>query len=338
MTEPAILLSMLALCGAHGLVKALSDCRGAVSVNVQSRAVMIRGSIEIARRTQITGWIYAEPGTVRDRLILAFVGERCVGAGKVDLFRKDLFDAQLGDGFCGFDFPIKLNDEEAAASVIVKLQNSDAALIQRDTRVLSADDEEPALRRPDLGAVTRDMLPWMQDRGWLEQHEFDFLRAVQTVGAYERGLRPPRRQNAELQPALRPEQVAHELLSLFVMSDIDLTRSKLASVSDLANDGSPLRRKGVPVMALWSTERCRICLDERSHMRMIESAPGTTVSAVPPPGGIEYGFGPDRVLFVHRGISFAPQGVAPREGIMVFTATLRDNEFQAGLRRTEKAA
>jgi hypothetical protein len=30
--------------------------------------------------------------------------------------------------------------------------------------------------------------------------------------------------------------------------------------------------------------------------------------------------------------------VAPREGIMVFTATLRDNEFQAGLRRTEKAA
>jgi hypothetical protein len=299
---------------------------------------MIRGSIEIASRAQISGWIYAEPGTVRDRLILAFVGERCVGAGKVDLFRKDLFDAQLGDGFCGFDFAIKLNDDEATASVIVKLQNSDAALIQRDTRVLGPDGEEPELLRPDLGAVTRDMLPWMQDRGWLEQHEFDFLRAVQTVGAYERGLRPPRRQNAELQPALRPEQVAHELLSLFVMSDIDLTRSKLASISDLANDGSPLRRKGIPVMALWSSERCRICLDERSHMRLSDGPPVNTVTHIPPPGSIEYGFGPDRVLFVHRGISFAPQGVAPREGIMVFTATQRENALHSGLRKAEKAA
>ena len=102
---------------------------------------MIRGSIEVARRTQISGWIYAESGTVRDRPILAFSGHRCVGAGKVDRFRKDLLDAKLGDGHCGFDFPIRLNDDEAESSVVVKLQNSDAALIQSATRLVGPEHD-----------------------------------------------------------------------------------------------------------------------------------------------------------------------------------------------------
>ncbi len=283
---------------------------------------VIRGSIEIARRAQVAGWIHADSGTVRDRLILAFAGTRCVGAGKVDRFRRDLLDAELGDGYCGFDFPIKLNDDEAVGSVIVRLQNSDAALIQRDTIVRGADDRgETGQGKTDLGAIPPQRVSWMQDRGWLEQQEYDFLRGVQTIGAYERGLRPARRGNAEMPHLLKPEEIANDLLSLYAMAEIDVTRTKLASISDLGHATSPLYAQGLSVMALWSAERCRIVLDERSHMQPGGAQGSVTLS--PAPGAIEYCFGPDRVLFVHRQASFAPDGVAPSDGITVFTAMER---------------
>ena len=297
---------------------------------------MIRGSIEIVQRTQIAGWIYAETGSVRDRLILAFVGDRCVGAGKVECFRKDLFDAQLGDGYCGFDFFIKLDDEESTAAVTVKLQNSDAALIQRHARLVGQDELRNETPEHDLGAIAPAMIPWMQDRGWLEQYEFDFLRAVQTLGAYERGLRPARRPNADLPPALKPDHVVQELLGLYCMASIDVTTRRVVSISDLALAGSPMHGDGVSLMALWSSDRCRIALDERSHVR--GHGRMGEVMQVPAPGSIEYAFGPDRILFVHRHARFAPISVAPRDGVTVFTATVRDNVIVAHTRRAERAA
>jgi hypothetical protein len=269
-------------------------------------------------------------------LILAFVGDRCVGAGKVDRFRKDLFDAQLGDGHCGFDFAIKLNDDEPTAAVTVKLQNCDAALIQPEARLVGLDGVETGLPDLDLGAIAPSMIAWMQDRGWLEQHEFDFLRAVQMVGAYERGLRPARRPNAELPPPLKPDHVVQELLSLYVMGNVNVASSRVASISDLADPASPMHGQGVSLIALWSADRCRIALDERSHVRE-PGAPGA-VTVAPAPGAIEYGFGPDRLLFVHRHASFAPTGLAPRDGILVFTATKRDNVIAARPRRADRAA
>src|SRR5277367_4251298 len=92
---------------------------------------MIRGAIEVAQKNRVAGWIYSSADSVRDKLILAFVGARCVGSGKVDRFRKDLLEAKLGDGYCGFEFPIKLNEGERLGAVVVRLQSSDAALIQR---------------------------------------------------------------------------------------------------------------------------------------------------------------------------------------------------------------
>jgi hypothetical protein len=300
---------------------------------------VIRGSIEVARRTQVSGWIYADTGTVRDRLILAFSGDRCVGAGKVDHFRRDLLEAELGDGYCGFDFAIKLNDDEAVASVIVRLQNSDAALIQRESILIGAGEEteeEEEEEETDLGAIPPARVSWMQDRGWLEQHEYDFLRAVQTVGAYERGLRPARRANVEAPSIIKPEQIAQDLLSLYAMADVDLTRTKLASISDLAQATSPIYKRGLSVVALWSTERCRIVLDERSHINSVTGH--GVISLAPAPGAIEYSFGPDRILFLHRQASFAPDGFAPRDGISVFTAAERGSAMAGRLIRRGRAA
>lgn len=96
---------------------------------------MIRGAIEIVQDKLIAGWIYARVGSLRDQLVLAMSGPRCVGSGQVDIFRRDLLDADLGDGYCGFHFPIELLPGEHPASVVIKLADSDAVLIQNGSRV-----------------------------------------------------------------------------------------------------------------------------------------------------------------------------------------------------------
>ena len=98
---------------------------------------MIRGAIEVATPTLVSGWIYCKVQALRDRLVLAFVDGRCVGTGKVEIFRKDLADAKLGDGYCGFHFPVALQEGEHPASIVIRLQESDAALVQARSRVVA---------------------------------------------------------------------------------------------------------------------------------------------------------------------------------------------------------
>ncbi len=281
---------------------------------------MVRGAIEVAQHNRIAGWVYSSADTVRDKMILAFVGGRCVGSGKVERFRKDLLDAKLGDGYCGFEFPIKLNEGERLGAVVVRLQSSDAALIQRDSILSGPHDAGEVDAAPDMGAISPASVAWMQDRGWLEQQEYDFLKAVQNLGAYERGLRAPRRAGSEA-AATKPENVVADLLAVYCLGEVEVQQTKIASVSELAGDGSAFHLPGASVVALWSPERGRISLDERSHAGPV--AGRGQVLAKAPEGGIEYSFGPDRLLFLHRMCSFAPVGTAPASGIIVFGATLR---------------
>jgi hypothetical protein len=96
---------------------------------------VIRGAIEVATPTLVSGWIYSKHLSLRDHLVQAFVGPRCVGAGRVEIYRKDLHEAKLGDGYCGFHFPINLEPDEHPASVVVRLEESDASLMQPASRV-----------------------------------------------------------------------------------------------------------------------------------------------------------------------------------------------------------
>ena len=96
---------------------------------------MIRGAIETVQDKLVSGWIYAGAYKVRDHLVLAFSGGRCVGSGRVEIFRKDLAEAGLGDGYCGFHFPIELKQGESRASVVIRLADSDAALIQSASKI-----------------------------------------------------------------------------------------------------------------------------------------------------------------------------------------------------------
>ena len=97
---------------------------------------LIQGTIEMVLPNVIGGWIYAHAGEgLRNQLVLAFSGPRCIGQGRVEVFRRDLLDAGLGDGYCGFHFPITLEPGEHPASVVVRPANCDAALIQKGSRV-----------------------------------------------------------------------------------------------------------------------------------------------------------------------------------------------------------
>jgi hypothetical protein len=101
-------------------------------------AGLIRGAIEVAHEKLVSGWIHDSVEPLRNKLVLAFCGDRCVGTGKVEIFRKDLADAKLGDGYCGFHFPVALERGEHPGSIVVRLANSDAALIQAKSRVVPA--------------------------------------------------------------------------------------------------------------------------------------------------------------------------------------------------------
>ncbi len=99
---------------------------------------MIRGAIEVADEHVVSGWIYSDAINLRDTLVLAFSGQRCVGAGRVEVFRQDLLDAKLGDGFCGFHFNVTLPPGEHPASIVVRPADCDTALIQSRSKVVAA--------------------------------------------------------------------------------------------------------------------------------------------------------------------------------------------------------
>jgi hypothetical protein len=99
---------------------------------------MIRGAIEIASRSVISGWLYSPGMELRGQLVLAFVGKRHVGTGKIEVFRKDLKDAGLGDGYSGFYFPVVLLPAEQPETIVVRLDQSDLALLHRDSVIIPA--------------------------------------------------------------------------------------------------------------------------------------------------------------------------------------------------------
>ena len=104
---------------------------------------MIRGAIEVVTEERISGWIYSGAVLASGTLALAFCGSRCVGSGKISLFRQDIADAGLGDGYSGFDFNISLKPDEDVASIVIKLQLCDFALLQRTSIVTSQLGERP---------------------------------------------------------------------------------------------------------------------------------------------------------------------------------------------------
>ncbi len=79
----------------------------------------------------------------------------CVGAGMVEVFRRDLLMANLGDGYAGFDFPIALAEGQDIASVVIRLEQCDAAILQAGSKVVRAQAEAAVQPQPARPAANK---------------------------------------------------------------------------------------------------------------------------------------------------------------------------------------
>ena len=100
---------------------------------------MIRGALETASRSNVSGWLYSKAFNLHGQLLLAFAGKRHVGSGRIELFRKDILEAGLGDGYSGFYFPVDLRPSEHPESITIRLEACDLALLHPASVILPAE-------------------------------------------------------------------------------------------------------------------------------------------------------------------------------------------------------
>lgn len=241
---------------------------------------MIRGSIEFASADLIQGWIHTSDGRVRDYTLLAFQGDQCVGAGRVDTFRGDLADAGIGDGHLGFSFPISVA-ADAVGSVVLRLEGGDAVLLQNSARVAGGSKARAGLSREDVRERLA-ALKWALKHGRVSQADFDFLRILWSFGAYERGLLR-RVAGDEAVVADKPAAVAAALLESYAGTDV---RTATQTVRTPAEFASALAQtlampSAPPVVAVHASGRATVRVAEGTHVADTEGAPAASFTDYP---------------------------------------------------------
>jgi hypothetical protein len=278
---------------------------------------MIRGAIENVTRNRVYGWVWSPDAAVSGRTVLAFLDDVCIGAGKVEDFRQDLRDAGLGDGIAGFNFDLTYPNPADAPRVVVRLEGSDASLIQKRSRVMPpGQGAGPA--RPARQVASLSSLQWMRARGWLSQSDYDFLRFFRQLGVYDRSLVVPQERPGGEPELLDPAEVARNLLLLHRMDEGEVKRETLAAARDwrrLAEQQEAATGPGA-VVALWSRARGRLPVVEGSHSQAALVAPDAE-----PPAGIDYALGPDRLLFLDARSALGPGAQFPPGGAEAFFVT-----------------
>ncbi|KQT61268.1 MULTISPECIES: hypothetical protein [unclassified Aureimonas] len=226
---------------------------------------MIRGSIEHVTNDVIQGWIYSEDGNIRERTLLAFRGDACVGAGRVNMFRPDLADAGMGDGHLGFTFPISVPLQDIG-SVVVKLEGSDAVLLQKSAVVTTTASSGKELGRTEVRERLAS-LKWALKHGRISQGDFDFLRILWSTGVYERGL--VRRSSADDGALMeKPLGVATSLLEAYLQTEVQTSVERVRSADEFAAEAARLTKGegAAPIFAAYTQERAILRVVEGSHI------------------------------------------------------------------------
>jgi hypothetical protein len=223
----------------------------------------------------VQGWIQCVDSVSRDKVVLAFAGRECVGSGKIGLFRSDLAEAGLGDGYLGFSFPITA-DPARVGSITVKLDGSDAVLLQGDAMVVS---KSPDPRMLDEVIIARQLsaLKWQLNHARINQADFDYLRILWSFGVYERSLL--RRDSVGKAPqADAGATVAKTLLESYLGADADLSLIQGVTAKNFADEMTRVSRdlRLAPVVALASKDKVTVRALEGSHIR---GTPGAAESA-----------------------------------------------------------
>lgn len=226
---------------------------------------MIRGAIELVTTDVVQGWIYAEGISTRNRNILAFLNGQCIGAGTVGLFRQDLAAAGLGDGYFGFAIDVSV-DEALLPSIVVKLEGSDALLIQANTKIAGA---AATLAQFDRAAVTEKMnsLKWALKHARMAQSDYDFLRILTNMGSYERVL-VHRSADGELLITDSPTNIATELLESCAGRELGLSEVSACTLKDLNMHIKQVANSAnfLPIVAVYAKKNAVIRVVDGSHI------------------------------------------------------------------------
>jgi hypothetical protein len=224
---------------------------------------MIRGSIEVVTSDSVQGWIYTEDQRIREKVLLAFWADKCVGSGKVSVFRSDLANAGLGDGYLGFRFPISVQ-EEAVGAIVIRLEGSDAVLLQPGAQVQT----RAAGTGLDRATVSARLaaLKWSLTHCRITQADFDFLRILWSFGVYERTLS----RHAGNGHAQRdtPLSVAADLLESYLGVDCEVSTVEGVTAAGFRTELAKIARnpKLAPIVAVSSKVRAVVRVLEGSHV------------------------------------------------------------------------
>lgn len=249
---------------------------------------MLKGSIDSVHHERVGGWIHSDKADLREATILAFVDDRCVGAGQVGVFRQDLRDANVGDGYSGFSFPISLAEPTDADRLYVKLEGSDAILIPRNAKIEVPD------RASMFGSSIHDdnSIEWMRSRGWLANEDYNFLKYVTQMGVYDLSLIEPRSKERPTSAMLEYKAAGQTLLSLLTLSanGIEVLSCSVKRPDELIKQITTRLPRALPVVAIYTAQPSMVAVVEGSH----KDRSNTSTD-----GAISYSTGPDRLLFLN---------------------------------------
>ncbi|MCZ8375782.1 MAG: hypothetical protein O9342_10425 [Beijerinckiaceae bacterium] len=224
---------------------------------------MIKGALEVVADEAVAGWLYSSEIELKGRVVLAFQGSQCIGAGKVSTFRKDLMSAGLGDGHYGFEFPIT-RVKGGQEAIVVKLEEGDLVLAQ------PALFRSPGPVAPRRKATPEDIaerlasLKWELAHGSLLQPEYDFLRTLAQQGVFERTLHV-RKGNGKAQLA-DPANDLEGLFSLFARRDVKVAARPVERPGMLVELQNTALNSPWPVFALQARQPCPLRIRETSHV------------------------------------------------------------------------
>jgi hypothetical protein len=101
----------------------------------------------VAGPASVIGWMYCADLPLTGQTVVAYIGDRSIGSGKIDIYRPDLHRVGLGDGMCGFNFRVRTAEGDNLGSIVVRMQKSDLFLAQRGTSITEGsakrDDQAP---------------------------------------------------------------------------------------------------------------------------------------------------------------------------------------------------
>ncbi|RIY02707.1 hypothetical protein D3218_04955 [Aureimonas flava] len=250
---------------------------------------MIRGHIDLATRSRVEGWIHSDALTLRGATVLAFHDDRCVGGGRVEVFRQDLADAGLGDGFVGFGFAVALAPGQDPRVLDVRLDGGTLLLKQGTTALAPREALTQDRRRQGRDPAA---LSWMLGRGWLAQAQHDALRGLARFGAHPLTL-PIERRNRDARAVCDEVALqAADLLELYLQTAIDCEIRDEVRGADLPAIRRALREAfphAPPAIGLWAAAERRLDLVEGSHL----GGPPAEAGAA-----LEYAFGGRTLLLL----------------------------------------